>query len=430
MLSIIKYFSLLIVLCVIIILVIFIIFGLQSEPLVVSGRKLTYSDAARVKHMIRQNKLHDLKRGEVKRIYLTERDLNLFFDYALSRSRGRYKLGAKVYLYEDYAKVDFTYSLPRNPFGSYLNMTSELSFTFNSISIDKLKIGELPIPGWFAGFMLKLMHKYLQQYDRYQSISQGLKTIKEVRLRKRSMIIVYQWQPDLLNEIQNQSRGMFLPKYEQEHLPFYNNLIMNIATNNGNKLISLSRVFQILFRQARKNSTSSGNAVAENRILIIALTINSVGTKINRILGMKKKSGFKRLRLTLLGRQDLAKHFLVSAAITVSAGTGLANLAGIFKEIDDSRGGSGFSFADLSADRAGVRFAQKAVTLEGQAVILQQRMSSTSLRDTDYMPYINNLPEGIMELQFKRKFKDLNSENYHMIDMEIENRISQCKVYK
>ena len=60
------------------------------------------------------------------------------------------------------------------------------------------------------------------------------------------------------------------------------------------------------------------------------------------------------------GRHDLCQHFVVSAALTAMLGAKNAESAGILKEMLDARdGGSGFSFNDLSADLAGVAFAQQ-----------------------------------------------------------------------
>ena len=61
---------------------------------------------------------------------------------------------------------------------------------------------------------------------------------------------------------------------------------------------------------------------------------------------------------TMRGRHDWAQHFAVSAALAVLIGPQNAEAAGVVKEISDSRGGSGFSFADLSADLAGIQFAR------------------------------------------------------------------------
>jgi hypothetical protein len=46
------------------------------------------------------------------------------------------------------------------------------------------------------------------------------------------------------------------------------------------------------------------------------------------------------------------------------------------------------------------------------------------------MPGIKDLPEGIMELEFKHRYQDLDSKNYRMIEDEIEQRLSRCKVYR
>lgn len=61
---------------------------------------------------------------------------------------------------------------------------------------------------------------------------------------------------------------------------------------------------------------------------------------------------------TLLGRVDTAQHFVISAALAAWAGEPIADAIGLYKELADARHGSGFSFADLAADRAGTRFGE------------------------------------------------------------------------
>jgi hypothetical protein len=68
--------------------------------------------------------------------------------------------------------------------------------------------------------------------------------------------------------------------------------------------------------------------------------------------------------IMLGGRQDLRLHFIVSLGIKVIADSGISFAAGEFKELLDAlSGGSGFSFADLAADRAGP-------TLNGRSLLL------------------------------------------------------------
>jgi hypothetical protein len=90
------------------------------------------------------------------------------------------------------------------------------------------------------------------------------------------------------------------------------------------------------------------------------------------------------------GRHDWAQHFAVSASLAVLIGPQNAEAAGVLKEISDSRGGSGFSFADLSADLAGIQFAGAA----GDGRVPLSRLENT-FRVRDFLPDPSGLKEGI-----------------------------------
>jgi len=144
---------------------------------------------------------------------------------------------------------------------------------------------------------------------------------------------------------------------------------------------------------------------------------------------LKEVNPQRRVRLTLHGRTDLTKHFLVSAGLAVSAGTRLSNFAGLAKEVEDADRGSGFSFADLAADRAGVRLGDLATASLNQANRLQSQMAQAT-SEAWFMPKITRLPEGIMELEFKKRYTDLDSRAYGVIDKEINRRLDACRVYQ
>ena len=95
--------------------------------------------------------------------------------------------------------------------------------------------------------------------------------------------------------------------------------------------------------------------------------------------------------------------------------------------MDDSRAGSGFSFADLLADRAGVSLAELALGKNAGAV---QKFMSEQLQEAGYMPGLDNLPEGLMELEFKSRYEDLDSANYALVNGEIERRIGNCPLHR
>src|SRR5204863_1514805 len=99
---------------------------------------------------------------------------------------------------------------------------------------------------------------------------------------------------------------------------------------------------------------------------------------------------------TLREREDWTHHFFVSASISVLSSRGISDGVGIFKEELDSDGGSGFSFGDLLADRAGVTFAMAATRDDASARAIQDRLAH-GYRVDDFMPAGADLPENMQQ---------------------------------
>jgi len=93
---------------------------------------------------------------------------------------------------------------------------------------------------------------------------------------------------------------------------------------------------------------------------------------------------------TMRGRRDLAKHFVVSSYLTAIVGRHAAETAGLAKELADAQAGSGFSFADLTADQAGIQFARE--VLDGTVSLGELARHFTVAA---YVPDVASLPEGL-----------------------------------
>jgi len=130
-----------------------------------------------------------------------------------------------------------------------------------------------------------------------------------------------------------------------------------------------------------------------------------------------------RRTVTLSGRSDFAKHFLVSAAIAAEAGSPLADAIGVYKEVEDSRTGSGFSFNDIGADRAGARFGEVASQSPGRARELARALAS-GVKESDFMPDVSDLPEFMPEAEFKRRYGGVDAPAYKDMMATIEERIA------
>ncbi len=111
---------------------------------------------------------------------------------------------------------------------------------------------------------------------------------------------------------------------------------------------------------------------------------------------------------TMQGRRDLAKHFVVSGALTSLIGRRAAVAVGVGKEIRDARGRSGFSFADLTADMAGATFAsallQEEITLSGIA---------SDFSVADFLPDPEGLEEGIPWKELQERYGSAQDDRFH-----------------
>ncbi len=138
----------------------------------------------------------------------------------------------------------------------------------------------------------------------------------------------------------------------------------------------------------------------------------------------------RKVRISNLGkpamesRHDLATHFFVSALITAASDAATAGRMGIAKEVIDMQRSSGFSFADIAADRAGIRFAES---------VLSGRLTLTRLADgfrvPIYMPAVDDLPEGLNAAQFIEQFGGVGDERFTQQLEAIRQRINALPPY-
>ena len=110
------------------------------------------------------------------------------------------------------------------------------------------------------------------------------------------------------------------------------------------------------------------------------------------------------------------------------AAGGIADAIGLFKEIDDSDGGSGFSFADLAADRAGVRFAEIATGSDDNARKIQSVLAMLP-NESYFFPHVTDLPEGITKDDFERFYGGVDNVNYLFLIEKIDKRINKAYSY-
>ncbi|MEM8561330.1 MAG: hypothetical protein AAGF57_03810 [Pseudomonadota bacterium] len=386
---------------------------------------MLHGDVGRIKSLLQEHDPRGLSDGETRELQIGSRDINLIVNSALPDQKEQ---AINVELMNKLAVIHYTMELPNNPIGSYLNVSAVLTQDRDKAALTQLSFGNAIVPAWvlkpfslaFNAFMKTLSPEYRDLAD----------SVKLVQFNTDSLTVIYQWRADLAERIQSKGRDLLITPEEQERILYYYVQIMEQFRRRGYEPVSLSDLLRPMFNLARQRSEEGQDPARENRALLLALGVAINGSSIRHLTSNEAASSVKTYRrpnYQLRGRADLAKHFVISAAITATGGSTLADSIGVFKEVGDSIGGTGFSFPDLLADRAGVSFAE--IALGENAGKLQVYMSSNT-SEAAYMPIFTQLPEGLMELEFKSRYEDLDSEIYALVQAEIEQRIGTCAIYQ
>ena len=172
--------------------------------------------------------------------------------------------------------------------------------------------------------------------------------------------------------------------------------------------------------------------VLENRAAILALAILLGHWRVESLVGSVTDGDLRAAarqrvgRVSLRDRGDWCKHFWVSAALALLSNESLSDQAGLLKEeLDAGEGGSGFSFSDFLADRAGTLFALAATRDEPSARRMQDRLAAGPEID-EIFPPASDLPEGIPDVKLQTEYGGGGGEKYNQGTEEIERRLATC----
>ena len=385
-------------------------FALSDQPAVVTDSELSHKDIARAREILRKNDPRKLRPGTTRGMKLTEKDLNLAANYLLQTYADG---GAKISLAKDEVHTRATAHVPSIPGKPYLNFGFSVTDRGTGPQLNALRIGNLRIPDRLTQWLLE---KGLAWWVPAPDLEVARGAIKRLIVNKQRLLVVYRWQPELLDAV----RDKLLPVHERETFNVYHRLIADLTASDVSAGSSLSKLLPRLFAHAAERSRDS-SAVIENRALLFVLGAWSGGRGMHALVSNPTKR-LRRFQLTLDRRIDFAQHFLVSAALAVGGDGLLADAVGIFKEVSDSSTGSGFSFTDLAADRAGTRLGERAVESEQTARELQKRIAA-GIAESDIAPKLRDPPEHLSETEFRRRYGDVGSDAYTMVMNEIEKRL-------
>lgn len=392
--------------------------ALQPAPLVPGGPALSHEDLARAQEVVQANDPRTLSDGASRRVEIAEADLTLAANHLLRPLGG----AARVTSEPGRAELAATVEVPRLPLRPYVNLSLTLTEQDGEPRIGDLRIGQVPVPDPLADLLLDRLQRRLVAGDG-RRLAEDL--IQDLDIAPGGLALTYVWRPEMAQRV----RQSLLGGADRAALTEYYNRLAVLHQGGTAHKGSLAPALQTLFAYA-KGRSQGGDAARENQALLLVLGAWATGRGMDRLVpAQAQEARLEGFGLTLQGRGDFAQHFLASAALTAGGDSALSDAVGLLKEVQDADGGSGFSFTDLAADRAGTRFGELSTGSEAGAQRVQRRLAK-GVEEDAIMPEVRDLPEHMGAAEFERRFGGVGSAAYEEMRREIERRIDACALYR
>lgn len=392
---------------------------IDEAPLVTESSTLTPTELRRARQFIREVFAANRNANQPATLELSESDTEILLTQVLENLRGG---DAAVDFQPGRFHLQLTAAVPPTVLGGYANVDLTLQQQGNLLVLDHFRLGSLELPGWLADKLLQFGHRQLHLH--LPEYTMLVSSIAGFRLLEDSLELNYTLTPETLGQLSAKGSELLFPPETSERLQAHAGFLAELETRlegsrDGRNNISLAAVLNPMFRFAQSRG---GDAAQENRAALLVLALHQMDMNPARLLqgAAAAPAPARRLRFTLYERRDYAQHFLGSAVLAVSVEPGLADAIALLKEMDDAQeGGSGFSFTDLAADMAGIRFAALAVTDPETAPQVQTLLADNDAEDF-FLFDIRGLPEFLDEQQFRDSYGDTSSAAYQSVLNTIE----------
>ncbi len=411
--------------------------SLEKTPLRLEVARVTSAEKQRLVHLIRSKNPRSLREGETHTLRLTEHDVNVLLSWGLSVGSPERK--AVISLGQDSVSLlmYLTTALGRGRL-RYLNLALTggvgIEDGILSLRVDRCRVGSVEVPRWFLHSLCPYVTSLVSHDRRWKPV---LDATRGMTIEPDAIQLTYgplhrpaEFQESLFSPAVASEELLASTRAQVDHL-----LVLPVISQLLDPEPSFGLCVETAFALARERSTQR-DPVTENQAAIVALGILLGHPRIEEFLGSvpaaRDHDAARQVlrRVVLRGRSDWAKHFCVSAALAILSDEAVSDAAGLLKEeLDAEAGGSGFSFADLLADRAGTTFAIRATRDEASARAMQDRLAR-GFRVEEFFPPANDLPEGVSDAELQSCYGGVGGEGYRRLIEEIERRIVACAAYQ
>ncbi len=410
--------------------------AMENEPLAFQPPKVASAEKRRLARILSGSAA---EADGFQRLRLSERDINLLLAMSMAQVRPAGK--ARIALAEGEVTADLSMRVPgwaASP--RYINFhatcQAEVTAGRPRIRLKQCRVGDLSIPQLVLHVVPFVLISAVLNDPELERI---VAAINSVRVQRDGVEAVFR-----SGELRERLKASFHARLGEKpevvmrtriHLRHLIQSAGKLPTSDNQGDDRFAAFFQNAFELARSRSRRE-DPVLENRAAILALAILlghwRVETLVGRVTDEDLRSAAQRHdgTVTIRGRHDWPRHFLVSAALAVLSHESLSDEAGLLKEeLDAGEGGSGFSFADLLADRAGTLIALAATRDEPSARRMQDRLAG-GFRIDEIFPPAADLPRGISDRELEAEYGGVGGEKYNQVIREIQRRLSECEALR
>ncbi|WP_228719965.1 hypothetical protein [Methylococcus geothermalis] len=286
-------------------------------------------------------------------------------------------------------------------------------------AVTGLRVGSLPLPPKLANAFV--IHQ-LERKGLLRNVSGDHGLVLSAHIREGKLELTFTGESQTTERL----RALIIEAAGAERVRSYHDrLATALSESNTRHFVRLGILMRPLFSLAEQRSEAADPA-AENRAVILLLAAYVNGYDLMSAAGGDAPRLPERSVL-LQGRQDLGRHFMTSAAFALAGQRTLADAIGLAKELNDTHSGSGFSFTDLAADRAGTVFGKRAAQPRYARRI--QGILAAGTDDAVFMPNVGDLPERLRGAEFFERFRDVYSPEFERLKQLIDERIDRLSLY-
>lgn len=400
----------------------------SSEPLVPLERDPENEDEAALREVLHAiGDPRELEDGQRVTLRLTQRQVSAL---AAEASRRRARVSGRARLREGAVDVTLSAESPRAWLTPYVNVRATIHGPPSAPRVEAATLGDLPIPAALGQVLLDYGRAELAARDPIAAAA--LAAVEEVDYGADVLTVRVRWSEELRAQLREAGREVVAQELGGDRLSSYFEVLRRALEEGGGRPErTLAELMPPLFAAAREAVAGGGDPRREVEAAIVALTLYSLEHPLDDVLGERAPAPLPRHRVLLHGRTDLTKHFLVSAATTLFADRAVASALGLAKELRDAEAadGSGFSFADLAADRAGTRLMEEGTRSPARLDALLGRLARP-LEDLDLAPAVDDLPEGMDAAAFRAAYEDVESEAFRALVAQIDRRTDEGAVLR